>query len=67
MLFSLIVRILKEDGGEARVNELGRVVCKLPMPPGTLSTLYKGWNQVKYEKDLDIEGKKCVLLIFHAE
>ena len=67
MLFSLIVRILKEDGGEARVNELGRVVCKLPMPPGTLSTLYKGWNQVKYEKDLDIVGKKCVLLIFHAE
>ena len=23
-------------------NELGRVVCKLPMPPGTMSTLYKG-------------------------
>ena len=52
------VRILKEDGGEARVNELGRVVCKLPMPPGTLSTLYKGWNQVKYEKDLNIWGEK---------
>ena len=54
MLFSLTVRILKEDGGEARVNELGRVVCKLPMPPGTLSTLYKGWSQVKYEKNVHI-------------
>ncbi len=51
LLFTLIGRILKEDGGEARVNELGRVVCKLPMPPGTLSTLYKGWNQVTYEKN----------------
>ena len=32
---------MKEDGLEAKTNELGRVVCKLPMPPGTLSTLYK--------------------------
>jgi propionyl-CoA synthetase len=36
------VRILKEDGEEAKKNELGRVVCKLPLPPGTMSTLYKG-------------------------
>ena len=35
------MRILKEDGSEAKANELGRVVCKLPLPPGTLSTLYK--------------------------
>ena len=25
----------------AERNELGRVACKLPLPPGTLSTLYK--------------------------
>ena len=36
------MRILKEDGEEAKKNELGRVVCKLPLPPGTMSTLYKG-------------------------
>ena len=36
------MRILKEDGEEAKTIELGRVVCKLPLPPGTMSTLYKG-------------------------
>ena len=40
-VFLPTVRILKEDGTESEINELGRIVCKLPMPPGTLSTLYK--------------------------
>lgn len=33
--------ILKEDGTEAKSDELGRIVVKLPLPPGTLSTLYE--------------------------
>ncbi|KAJ9596889.1 hypothetical protein L9F63_012145, partial [Diploptera punctata] len=35
------VHILRSDGTEADWNELGRIVCKLPLPPGTMSTLYK--------------------------
>lgn len=38
-LFS--VRVLRDDGKEAARNELGRIVIKLPLPPGTLSTLYQ--------------------------
>ncbi|CAH0554809.1 unnamed protein product [Brassicogethes aeneus] len=35
------VKILRKNGEEAEVNKLGRIVVKLPLPPGTLSTLYK--------------------------
>ncbi|EEB15004.1 luciferase, putative, partial [Pediculus humanus corporis] len=35
------VRILRKDGTEADFLELGRIVVKLPLPPGTMSTLYK--------------------------
>lgn len=35
------IRILREDGTEAGKNELGRIVVKLPLPPGTMSTLYQ--------------------------
>ena len=35
------VRILKSDGKEAKANEMGDVVVKLPLPPGTFPTL---WN-----------------------
>jgi len=35
------IKILKEDGSEALPNELGRIVAKLPMPPGCMSTLYR--------------------------
>ena len=34
------MRILREDGSEASRGELGRIVCKLPMAPGTMSTLF---------------------------
>ena len=33
------VRILKSDGKEAKPNEMGDVVVKLPLPPGTFPTL----------------------------
>nr|CAD7453910.1 unnamed protein product [Timema tahoe] len=35
------VRILRSDGSEADNSELGRIVVKLPLPPGTMSSLYK--------------------------
>jgi len=35
------IKILKEDGSEAEPNELGRIVAKLPMPPGCMSTLFR--------------------------
>jgi len=34
------VRILKSDGKEAKPNEMGDVVVKLPLPPGTFPTLW---------------------------
>lgn len=39
--FLIPVHVLRPDGTEADCNELGRIVCKLPLPPGTMSTLYK--------------------------
>jgi len=33
--------VLRQDGSEAKPLELGRIACKLPLPPGTLSTLYE--------------------------
>lgn len=49
-LFELVilVDILQPDGTEAAPNELGRVVIKLPLPPGNMSTLYK--NGELFEK-----------------
>lgn len=41
------VKILNENGDEAKPDELGRIVCKLPMPPGTFSTLYQAEDKFK--------------------
>jgi len=35
------IRVIREDQTEAEPNELGRIVAKLPMPPGCMSTLFK--------------------------
>uniref|UniRef100_A0A1B6EB89 Acyl-CoA synthetase short-chain family member 3, mitochondrial n=1 Tax=Clastoptera arizonana TaxID=38151 RepID=A0A1B6EB89_9HEMI len=35
------VRILRSDGSECDCHELGRIVVKLPLPPGVMATLYK--------------------------
>jgi propionyl-CoA synthetase len=35
------VRVLDEHGRPARAGDIGALVCSLPLPPGTLSTL---WN-----------------------
>ncbi|XP_014215554.1 acyl-CoA synthetase short-chain family member 3, mitochondrial [Copidosoma floridanum] len=41
------VEILREDGSKASDHELGRIVIKLPLPPGTMSTLYKAPDRFK--------------------
>ena len=42
------VKILKSGGKEAKPNEMGDVVVKLPLPPGTFPTL---WNADQKYKD----------------
>ncbi|KAG8328873.1 Acyl-CoA synthetase short-chain member 3, mitochondrial [Homalodisca vitripennis] len=37
----MIVRILRHDGSECDYHELGRIVVKLPLPPGIMCNLYK--------------------------
>ncbi|XP_031334339.1 acyl-CoA synthetase short-chain family member 3, mitochondrial-like isoform X3 [Photinus pyralis] len=39
------VRVLSKNGSEAKPNEIGDVVIKLPLPPGTFSTLYKAYSR----------------------
>ncbi|MDB4022886.1 propionyl-CoA synthetase [Pelagibacteraceae bacterium] len=42
------VRVLKSDGSEAKPGEMGDIVVKLPLPPGTFPTL---WNADKRYKE----------------
>uniref|UniRef100_A0A1B0FND6 Acyl-CoA synthetase short-chain family member 3, mitochondrial n=1 Tax=Glossina morsitans morsitans TaxID=37546 RepID=A0A1B0FND6_GLOMM len=42
------VKILQPDGTECQTSKLGRIVLKLPLPPGNMSTLY-GNNEL-YKK-----------------
>ena len=35
------VRVLTDSGEEARPNQIGRLVIRLPLPPGSLSTLWQ--------------------------
>ncbi|KAK9890129.1 hypothetical protein WA026_008938 [Henosepilachna vigintioctopunctata] len=47
------IKILRKDGTEAVRNELGRIVVKLPLPPGTMSCLYQAperFCQVYFQK-----------------
>ena len=41
------VRVLREDGSEAGVGELGRLACRLPLPPGVMNTLYRAPDRFK--------------------
>ena len=42
------IRVLTDDGAEAGPGEIGNIVIRLPLPPGTLPTLWK--NDAGYEK-----------------
>lgn len=44
---SNIVDILRENSNEAEAHELGRIVIKLPLPPGCVSTLYHNDKKFK--------------------
>lgn len=35
------MKILRDDGTECNAHESGRIAVKLPLPPGTMCTLYK--------------------------
>ena len=35
------LKVLTPEGNEAESGELGRIVCKLPLPPACMTTLYK--------------------------
>jgi len=41
------IKVVREDRTEAAPNELGRIVAKLPMPPGCMSTLYMADERFK--------------------
>jgi len=41
------IKVIREDQTEAAPNELGRIVAKLPMPPGCMSTLYMADERFK--------------------
>src|SRR3989441_2112058 len=42
------VRVLDEDGSEMKPGDIGAIVIRLPMPPGSLPTLWN--NDAGYEK-----------------
>ncbi|HEV3381216.1 MAG TPA: propionyl-CoA synthetase [Trebonia sp.] len=41
------VRILDEDGGEAKPGESGQIVIKLPLPPSCLPTLWQDYESFR--------------------
>ncbi|XP_063241065.1 acyl-CoA synthetase short-chain family member 3, mitochondrial [Bacillus rossius redtenbacheri] len=41
------VRVLRPDGSRAGAHEIGRIVVKLPLPPGTISCLYNAPERFK--------------------
>ena len=48
-----LVDILRENSNEAEAHELGRIVIKLPLPPGCVSTLYhndKKFKEIYFSK-----------------
>ena len=42
------IRVLGDDGGEVGADKIGNIVIRLPLPPGTLTTLWH--NDAGYEK-----------------
>jgi propionyl-CoA synthetase len=50
------VKILKSDGKEAKPNEMGDIVVKLPLPPGTFPTLWNADERYKENYMSKYEG-----------
>lgn len=45
--FYVLVRALREDGTHCQAGEVGRLVAKLPLPPGFASTLWQSDERFK--------------------
>jgi hypothetical protein len=60
-IYILIVHVVKEDGTPAKPLELGRIVAKLPTPPGFMQTLYKAEDRFKLEYFGKYEVKSKIL------
>ncbi|KAK2585890.1 hypothetical protein KPH14_010478 [Odynerus spinipes] len=41
------IEVLRKDGSKAAIRELGRIVIKLPLPPGCMSTLFLAAERFK--------------------
>ena len=50
------VQILKSDGKKAKPNEMGDIVVKLPLPPGTFPTLWNADERYKENYMCKYEG-----------
>ena len=50
------VKVLKADKSEAKVNEMGDIVVKLPLPPGTFPTLWNANERYKKTYMSNYEG-----------
>lgn len=64
--FGYDIKIFRPDGTEASAYELGRIVVKLPLPPGTMTTLYQAperFCQVYFNKYQVIEVLKVSRII----
>ena len=57
------MRILRDDGSEASRGELGRIVCKLPMAPGTMTTMFGADERFRknYFEAFEVCGKRLAL------
>jgi propionyl-CoA synthetase len=55
-----LVKVLNADKVEAERGTLGRIVIKLPLPPGTMSTLYRADDRFSsiYFKDYPVSAEK---------
>lgn len=52
-VYACLVRVLHPNGTEAKPNELGRIVVKLPLPPGNMSSLFRNdelFERVYFQK-----------------
>jgi acyl-coenzyme A synthetase/AMP-(fatty) acid ligase len=58
-LFVFLVKVLNADKVEAERGTLGRIVIKLPLPPGTMSTLYRADDRFSsiYFKDYPVSAE----------
>src|SRR5207247_2356469 len=50
------VRVMNDQGRPAKAGEIGAIVCKLPLPPGTLPTLWNADSRYQQSYLTDFPG-----------